>query len=72
MNYDNCDHLIKQTCDAVEPVSQRVPVNPGTHVQVKRFIPSTHVPFTHGLDAHSSTSRRNIISYYDLFIRHGS
>ena len=34
-------------------VSQLVPVKPGEHSQENAFISSTHVPYTHGFDAHS-------------------
>ena len=38
------------------PISQLAPVYPGSHSQSQRLMPSLHVPWTHGLDAHSSMS----------------
>jgi hypothetical protein len=38
------------------PISQLAPVYPGSHSHSQRLMPSLHVPWTQGLDAHSSMS----------------
>ena len=56
--------LVQHVTVFIKPVSHKIPVYPGMHVQVYELIPSTHKAlFWHGELAHSSMSA---IVHYDM------